>query len=137
MNLLRFWRKSEIKGIQELETEVEKLKFKINAKIIAFLGVGGKVTGLNLISCADNDIDIKLFAGMVADFYQKIIKFENEILNENLFELYFNGYEKALFLSPITDSVVFTGLLSNKKDLSYISNWIEHKKSRLKGIFSW
>ena len=135
-NWLNRWQKKNFGKTDEIEEELNKVKEKFDAQFISFIGVSGNINGLNLIFVAEENFDARLFAGIFAELYQKIELVNKEFFNEEIGLSYINFLEKSLFFGPITETVVFAGVLSNEKSVKNISDWLEKNRTRIKPIFN-
>ena len=129
-NWLNRWQKKNFGKTDEIEEELKKIKEKFNAEFISFIGVSGNINGLNLICVAEEDFDNRLFAGIFAEQVNK------EFFKEKVNLSYINFSEKILFFGPITETVVFAGVLSSEKAVKNVSDWLEKNRNRIQPIFN-
>ena len=60
-----FGRKDAEESFQEIEKELEQLKKKTSAEMIALIGAGGRLKGLPLIFVCDDESELKKFSARI------------------------------------------------------------------------
>ena len=130
------WRKGNFEKTQEIEDELTKIKEKLNAKYISFIGVSGNINGLNLIYAVDTNFDYKLFAGVFAEMFQKIDLIKKIFFKGEVNLSYINYSDKILFFRAITETVALVGVLPTNKSLKQVSEWLEKNCERIQPIFN-
>ncbi len=135
--MFNLWKKKDIENIRKLEEELNKLRDKTSASVLSFVGTSEKIKGLNLVCSAEENFNYKLFAGIIADLFQRTAALKQEFFKEDLELHLIEGIQKGLIVSPITNSVVFVGFLSNKRNIKYIYDWLEKIKQRVAPIFQY
>jgi hypothetical protein len=129
--LSKIFGKKEVKGIQEIEVEMQKLKKKVDAEMIAIVGIGGRLKGLPLIYTSDDDSDLKQIS---ARLYEIIEPLNNLATERLLKDLIINYYNSTLFFKQIMKNIGYFVLFHEKSNLLTLKQWIYKKEEILKEL---
>ncbi|MFX1426276.1 MAG: hypothetical protein ACFFBE_07475 [Promethearchaeota archaeon] len=129
--LSKIFGKKEEKGIQEVELEMQKLKKKVDAEMIAIFGIGGRLKGLPLIYASDDDSNMKQIS---ARLYEIIEPLNNLATERILRDLIINYDDSTLFFKQIMKNIAYFAIFHEKSNLLALKQWIYKKEEFLKEL---
>jgi hypothetical protein len=129
--LSRIFGKKEEKSIQEIESDLGKLKKKTGAEMIAIFGVGGRLKGLPLIYAAENDVSLKQFS---ARLYEILSPLKNLAPERTLRDIVINYDDSMLFFKQIMKNIGYFALYQDQNSLLSLKQWIYKKEQILKEL---
>ncbi len=129
--LSKIFGKKEQASIQEIESDMAKLKKKINAEMIAIFGIGGRLKGLPLIYVCEDDTDLKQFSARLYEVIGPLDKLANERI---LRDFIINYSDSILFYKRIMKNIGYFAIFYNKNALLNIKQWIYKKEEILKQL---
>ncbi|MFX1278408.1 MAG: hypothetical protein ACFFA3_03275 [Promethearchaeota archaeon] len=129
--LSKIFGKKEVKGIQEIELEMQKLKKKVDAEMIAIVGIGGRLKGLPLIYTSDDDSNLKQIS---ARLYEIIEPLNNLATERLLKDLIINYDTSTLFFKQIMKNIGYFVIFHEKSNLLTLKQWIYKKEEILKEL---
>lgn len=129
--LSKIFGKKEEHDIQVIESEMIKLKKKINAEMIVIFGIGGRLKGLPLIYASDDDNEVKQFS---ARLYEVIVPLDRVSVDRNVRDILINYNDSILFFKQIMENIGYFAIFGNKNDLLGVKQWIYKKEEVLKNL---
>ncbi len=129
--LSKIFGQKEEQGIQEIEVEMEKLKKKTNAEMIAIFGIGGRLKGLPLIYVSDNENDVKRLSARLYEVIDPITKITDE---KTIRDFIVNYNDSILFFKQIMKNIGYFAMFGNQNDLLMLKQWIYRKEQVLKNL---
>ena len=118
-------------SIQEFVEALEDLHHRIRSKILALIGLAGRIKGLPIVYVTTNNYDLKLFSAKLNEFIDPLKKlFQYEKVKD--FTINFEEY--SIYFEPITDNVGFFGIISNGNNIFEIKHLLSKKKEMLKEL---
>ena len=132
MGILSKLRGKSIESLKEIETELAKLQKKINAEMIALIGIGGRIKGLPLIYAA-NDED--LMKKLTARLYEILNPLQNLSSEHPFRDIIINYDDSMVFFKPVFSNVGFLANIKNKNDIVGLKQWIYKHEQVLKELF--
>lgn len=129
--LSKIFGKKEVKGIQEIELEMQKLKKKVDAEMIAIVGIGGRLKGLPLIYTSDDDSNLKQISARLNEIIEPL----NNLATERLLrDLIINYDDSTLFFKQIMKNIGYFVIFHEKSNLLTLKQWIYKKEEILKEL---
>ncbi|MFX0030416.1 MAG: hypothetical protein ACFE8B_14485 [Candidatus Hermodarchaeota archaeon] len=129
--LSKIFGKKEEKGIQEVELEMQKLKKKVDAEMIAIFGIGGRLKGLPLIYASDDDSNMKQISARLYEIIEPLNKLAKERI---LRDLIINYDDSTLFFKQIMKNIGYFAIFHEKSNLLTLKQWIYKKEEFLKEL---
>ena len=129
--LSKFIGRKDEQDFQLIESEMVKLKRKVNAEMIVIFGIGGRLKGLPLIYASDDDSEVKQFS---ARLYEVIVPLDKVSVDRNLRDFVINYSDSLLFFKQIMENIGYFAIFGNKNDLLVIKQWIYKKEEVLKNL---
>ena len=121
-----------IDSLKEIETELSKLQKKINADMIALIGIGGRIKGLPLIYVANDEDQLKKISARLYEILNPL----NNLSSEHPFRDFTINYDDSIiFFKPVFSSVGFCANIKDKNDIVGIKQWIYKYEQILKELF--
>ena len=120
-------------SLQEFESELGKLQHKIKSKMLALVGLKGRLKGLPIVYVIKNgyDNDLKLFAAQLNEFIEPL----NKLLSYRKVEDFtINTEDVTLFFEPITENVGFFADLSSNNNIFEIKHLLSKNKEKLREL---
>jgi hypothetical protein len=111
----------EHKSIQEFEEELNSLQHRIKSKMLALVGIGGRLKGLPIIYVANDDHDLKMFSAQLNEFFEPLKRL---LSIRKVKDFTINTAEETLYFEPITDKVGFFADLGNGNNIFEIKHLI-------------
>ena len=116
-------------SIQEFVEALEDLHHRIRSKILALIGLSGRIKGLPIVYVTNNNYDLELLSAKLNEFIDPLKKlFQYEKVKD--FTINFEEY--SIYFEPITDNVGFFGIISNGNNIFEIKHLLSKKKEMLK-----
>jgi len=129
--LSRIFGKKEEESIQEIESEMAKLKKKVNAEMIAIFGIGGRLKGLPLIYASDDEADLKQFSARLYEIIDPLTKLTHD---RTLRDFIINYNDSILFFKQFMKNIGYFAIFRNQNDLLNLKQWIYKKEQVLKEL---
>ena len=121
-----------VDSLKEIETELSKLQKKINADMIALIGIGGRIKGLPLIYVANDEDQLKKISARLYEILNPL----NNLSSEHPFRDFTINYDDSIiFFKPVFSSVGFCANIKDKNDIVGIKQWIYKYEQILKELF--
>lgn len=121
-----------IDSLKEIEKELSKLKKKINAEMIALIGIGGRIKGLPLIYAANDEDQMKKVSARLIELLNPL----HNLSSEHPFRDFIVNYDDSIiFFKPIFSNVGFSANITNKNDIVGLKQWIYKNEQILKDLF--
>jgi hypothetical protein len=98
-----------------------QLKEKTHADILAFIGIEGSITGLNLVNVHDEGFNERLFAGKIASLHQNATEMSHAFHWEPSTVTCLQSSGKSIYSIVVTKSVVFAGIIPAKTSVETIT----------------
>jgi len=131
-----------IESLKEYEIEISKFQKKLNAEMIALIGIGGRIKGLPLIFATSDENELKKISARV---YEIIDPLQNITIEHIIRDFIVNYENSTLFFKPFMKNVGFAAIIKNKNDLSAnvknrndliaLNKWISKNEKILKDLF--
>jgi hypothetical protein len=129
--LSKIFGQKEEKGIQIIESEMEKLRKKTNAEMIVIFGIGGRLKGLPLIYSSDDENEVKRFSARLYEVIDPI----NKISGYRIVRDFIVNYnDSILFFKQIMNNIGYFTIFGNQNDLLVLKKWIYSKEKDLKEL---
>ena len=129
--LSKIFGKKEEKGIQEIESEMVKLKKKVDAEMIGIFGIGGRLKGLPLIYTSNDESDLKQISARLYEIVEPL----NNLTNERILrDLIINFDDSTLFFKQIMKNIGYFAIFHDKNNLLTLKQWIYKKENFLKEL---
>ena len=129
--LSKIFGKKEEKGIQEIEFEMQKLKKKVDAEMIAIFGIGGRLKGLPLIYTSNDESNMKHISARLYEIIEPLNKLTTERI---LRDLIINYDDSTLFFKQIMKNIGYFAIFHEKSNLLTLKQWIYKKEEFLKEL---
>ena len=137
MRFMKFWWMEEEKAdsILDFEKELEEIRGDIEADCLMFLGVYGSIKGLPLIQAKKENVNTKIFAGMMAENYLNLKKTGNIFSLVNIKSNLTNFRNGVLYSKRINHDIVFSAYLSKRSQVKNLEKWLKNTKSEIQRLF--
>ena len=125
--------KSHNGSLQEFKNELIKLQHKIKSKMLALVGLGGRLRGLPIVYVIENgyDHDLKSFSAQLNEFIEPL----NKLLSyREVKDFTINTKEETLFFEPIIENVGFFANLSNGNNIFEIKHLLSKNREKLREL---
>ena len=116
-------------SIQEFVEDLEDLHHRIRSKILALIGLSGRIKGLPIVYVTNNNYDLELLSARLNEFIDPLKKL---FQYEKVKDFTINFEEDSIYFEPITDNVGFFGNISNGNNIFEIKHLLSKKKEMLK-----
>ena len=134
MGILSKSRSSEHQeSLQEFENELKKLQHKIKSKLLALVGLKGRLKGLPIVYVIENGYanDLKSFSAQLNEFIEPL----NKLLSYRKVEDFtINTEDETLFFEPIIENVGFFADLANTNNIFEIKHMLSKNKEKLREL---
>lgn len=126
-----FSKKEAEESFKQIETELEQLKKKTGAEMIALIGTGGRLKGLPLIYVSDEEQELKKLSARLTELTMHV---ENVSEKRSLLDFTIAYYDSALFFKPILTNISLFAVLADKNNITLIKQWVYKKEEVLKEL---
>ena len=133
MGILSKSKSEHQESLQEFESKLGKLQHKIKSRMLALVGLKGRLKGLPIVYVIKNgyDNDLKLFAAQLNEFIEPL----NKLLSYRKVEDFtINTEDETLFFEPITENVGFFADLANSNNIFEVKHLLSKNKEKLREL---
>ena len=124
--------KSSIDTLEEFEVELKKMSEKINAEILALIGIGGRLKGLPLVYFAKEEEDLKKISANLVELLNPLNKISD---NRTYRDITISFDDDLIFFKPILKNVGFLAIFYKKDDVMLLKQLIYKNEQLLKELF--
>ena len=120
-------------SLQEFKNELIKLQHKIKAKMLALVGLSGRIKGLPIVYATTNgyDHDLRLFSAQLNEFIEPL----NKLLSyKEVKDFMINTKEETLYFKPIIENVGFFANLANDNNIFEIKHLLSKNRDKLREL---
>ncbi len=119
-------------SLKEFELELYRIKQKCNSKIVALVGIGGRLKGLPLIYTSDDDKILNLTS---AKLYEILAAVYDITGDRKVNDIILSCENEIFVLKPLMENIGIFAIIPDESEIPHIREWIDKKVPLLENIF--
>jgi len=119
-------------SLKEFELELYRIKQKCKSKIVALVGIGGRLKGLPLIYTSDDDKILNLTS---AKLYEILASVYDITGGKKVKDVILSCEDEIYILKPLMENIGIFAIIPDESEIPHIREWIDKKVPLLENIF--
>jgi hypothetical protein len=119
-------------SLKEFELELYRIKQKCKSKIVALMGIGGRLKGLPLIYTSDDDNIRNVTSAKLYEILSSVIDITGD---KKVNDFILNCEGEVLIFKPLMENIGLFAIIPDEGEIPHIREWIDKKIPMLESIF--